>query len=89
MKMAELLLLTLIKMPFFFGYKTEFYPSKTNPRSKSPELFRKNKISRFSLSRSRRDPLKHFEISVLRHIRCAELRRIPIQQPYFTNEHVI
>ena len=33
--------------------------------------------SRLPLSRSRRDPLKHFEISVLRHIRCAELRKIP------------
>ena len=33
--------------------------------------------SRLSLSRSRRDPLKHCEISVLRHIRCAELRKIP------------
>ena len=47
------------------------------------------KYSRLSLSRSRRDPLKHFEISVLRHIRCAELRKIPIEQPNFTNEHVI
>ena len=46
-------------------------------------------ISRLLLSRSRRDPLKHFEISVLRHIRCAELRKIPIEQPNFTNEHVI
>ena len=30
--------------------------------------------SRLSLSRSRRDPLKHFEISVVQHIRFAELR---------------
>ena len=45
--------------------------------------------SRFSLSRSRRDPLKHFEISVLRHNRCAEFRKIPNEQPNFTNEHVI
>ena len=45
--------------------------------------------SRHSLSRSRRDPLKHFEISVLRHIRCAELRKIPNEQPNFTNKHVI
>ena len=45
--------------------------------------------SRLSLSRSRRDPLKHFEISVLRHIRCAELRKIPNEQPNFTHEHVI
>ena len=35
--------------------------------------------SRLSLSRSRRDPLKHFELSVLRHIRFAELRKIPIE----------
>ena len=45
--------------------------------------------SRLSLSRSRRDPLKHFEISVLRHIRFAELRKIPTEQPSFTNEHLI
>ena len=45
--------------------------------------------SRLSLSRSRRDPLKHFEISVVRHIRFAELRKIPIEQPNFTNEHII
>ena len=45
--------------------------------------------SRLSLSRSRRDPLKHFEISVLRHIRFAELRKIPTELPNFTNEHVI
>ena len=49
----------------------------------------KLRYSRLSLSRSRRDPLKHFEISVLRHIRCAELRKIPIKQPNFTNEHVL
>ena len=47
------------------------------------------RYSRLSLSRSRRDPLKHFEISVLRHIRCAELRKTPNEQPNFTNEHVI
>ena len=45
--------------------------------------------SRLSLSPSRGDPLKHFEISVLRHIRCAELRKKTIEQPNFTNEHVI
>ena len=31
--------------------------------------------SRFSLSRNRRDPQKHFEISVLRHIRFVVLRK--------------
>ena len=45
--------------------------------------------SRLSLSRSRRDPLKDFEITVLRHIRFAELRKIPIKQANYTNEHVI
>ena len=45
--------------------------------------------SRLSLSRSRKHPLKHFEISVLRHIRFAELRKIPNEQPNLTNEHVI
>ena len=47
------------------------------------------KYSRLSLSRSRRDPLNHFEIFILRHIRFSELRKIPIEQPNFTNEHVI
>ena len=32
--------------------------------------------SRLSLSRIPRDPLKYFEISLLRHIRFAELRKI-------------
>ena len=35
------------------------------------------KYSGLSLSRSERDPLKHFEVSVLRHIGFAELRKIP------------
>ena len=42
-----------------------------------------------TVSRSQRDPLKHFEIAVLWHIIFAELRKIPIVQPNFTNEHVI
>ena len=45
--------------------------------------------SQLSLSQSQRDPLKHFKLSVLRHIRFAELRKIPIEQPNFTNEQVI
>ena len=45
--------------------------------------------SRLPLFRSRSDPLKHFEISVLRHIRFVALRKIPIELPNFTNEHVI
>ena len=47
------------------------------------------KCSQLSLSRSRRDPLKHFEISVFRHIRLGELRKQLIEQPNFINEHVI
>ena len=34
-------------------------------------------------------PSKHFEISVLRHIRCVVLREKQFEQPNFTNEHVI
>ena len=44
------------------------------------------KYSRLSLSRSLRDSVKYFEISVPRNIRFAELRK---KQPHFTNEHVI
>ena len=46
----------------------------------------KKNYSRLPLSR--RDPLKHFEISVLRHIKFAELRKIPNKQPSFTYERV-
>ena len=45
--------------------------------------------SRLSLSRSWRDPLKHFEISVIRHIRFSGLRKIQIAQLTSTNEYVI
>ena len=47
------------------------------------------KYSQLALSRSRRDPLKHIEISVLWYIRFAELRKIQIEQPNFTNKYVI
>ena len=43
--------------------------------------------SRLSLSRSWRDPLKHFEISVLRHTKFSELRKIQIAPPHFRNEY--
>ena len=45
--------------------------------------------SRLSLSRNRRDPLKHFEISVLRHIRFVVLRKKQLEQLNFINENVI
>ena len=45
--------------------------------------------SRLLLSRNRRDPLKHFEISVLQHIRFVVLRKKQFKQPNFTNDYVI
>ena len=45
--------------------------------------------SQLSLSRSRRDHLKHFEISVLRHIRYAKLSKIQIEQPNFSNKNYV
>ena len=42
-----------------------------------------------SLSRNRRDPLKNFEISILRHIKCVVLRKKQFEQPKFTNDYVI
>ena len=45
--------------------------------------------SRLSLSRNRRDPLKHFEISVFRHIRLAILRKKQFELPNCTNDYVI
>ena len=47
------------------------------------------KYSRLSLSRNRRDPLKHFEISVLRHIRFVVLNKKQLEQLNFTNDYVI
>ena len=35
------------------------------------------------------DPLKHLEISVVRHIRFSEFRKIQIAQPNFTNDYII
>ena len=49
----------------------------------------KSLYSQLPLSRSRRDPLKLFKISVLWHIKFAELRKIQIEQPNFTNKYVI
>ena len=40
-------------------------------------------------ARIRKDPLKHFEISVLRHIRFVVLNKKQLEQPNFTNDYVI
>ena len=45
-------------------------------------------LSSAVISKSK-DPLKHYEISIPRHIRFAELRKIQIEQPNFTNKYVI
>ena len=47
-----------------------------------------NNISRFSLSRGPRDSLKHFEISVLWHIRFAESEEKIIEESHVTNEYM-
>ena len=74
------------------GFKDRYYKNKFDVDTEDI-AFRHQVVSytysRLSLSRSRRDPLKHFEISVLRHIRFAELKKIPIEQPNFRNKHVI
>ena len=58
---------------------------------KQLKRYRRKKIyySRLSLSRNRRDPQKHFEISVLRHIRFIVLRKKQFEQPIFSNDYVI
>ena len=45
--------------------------------------------NRLSLSPNRRDPLKHFEISVLRHIKFVVLGKKQFEQANFTNDYVI
>ena len=51
--------------------------------------FLKTLYSRLSLSRNQRDPLKHIEISVPRHIRFVVLRKKQFEQPSLTNDYVI
>ena len=53
------------------------------------ERYNNYKYSRLSLSRNRRDPLKHFEMSVIRHIRVVVLRTKQFEQPTFTYDYVI
>ena len=50
---------------------------------------RQIRYSRLLLSQSPRNALKHFEMSVPRHIRFAKLRKKYIEQPHLTNEYVI
>ena len=88
-------MLSKMEADYFVGVKrtrklTDFFLDHNTKHSKVFLDGRSSfKYSRLSLSRSRRDPLKHFEISVLRHIRFADLRKIPVEQPNFTNEHII
>ena len=80
----------LIRVYTVFFYRNSMQmQNKWKPPIETPKTGNdSSKYSRLSLSRSRRDPLKHFEISVLRHIRCAVLRKTK-EQPNYTNEHVI
>ena len=64
------------------------YSNFIGQQNKKNTKYVKKNYSRLSLSRSQRDHLKDFKISVLRHIRFAELRKIPIEPPNFTDEHV-
>ena len=48
-----------------------------------------SKYSRLLLSRNRRNPQTHFEISVLRHIRFVVLRKKQFGQPNFTKDYAI
>ena len=49
----------------------------------------RSRYSLLSLSRSLRDSLKYFEISVPRHISFVELRKKSIEQPHFANEYYV
>ena len=44
-------------------------------------------LSTLVISKSK-GPAETLRVSVLRHIKCAELRKIPNEQPNFTDEHV-
>ena len=50
---------------------------------------KKRVYSRLSLSRTPRDSMKYFEISVPRHIRFGELRKKVFEQPHLTNIYVM
>ena len=55
----------------FTGHVLEFLYADNEDADRAMQMI----YSRLSLSRTPRDSLKYFEISVLRHIRFAELRK--------------
>ena len=73
---------SLLSVSYTPSYKFEFI-------SISALLLKLKTYSRLSLSRNRRDPLKHFDISVFRHIRFVVLRKKQLELPNFTNDYVI
>ena len=75
-----------ITFTFMYGLKN-LYSVVSNNREIRRCCFAYN-YSRLSLSRNRRDPQKHFEISVLRHIRSVVLREKQFDQSNFTNDYV-
>ena len=69
-------------LPQKLGLNTSMQHSFSNT------LYIQTKYSRLSLSRNRRDPQKHVEISVFRHIRLVVLRK-QSELPNFKNDYVI
>ena len=45
--------------------------------------------SQLSLSRSQRDSLEHFEISLIRHIRSGKLWKRQVEQPNFRKKYIL
>ena len=74
-----------VKSPFYvtrlnmyFSFNVVFFHGRCTTckkRKQQKNNEKKTKYSRLSLSRTPRDSLKYFEISVVRHIRFAELRK--------------
>ena len=62
-------------LEFFQRTKYEFETAMVNEQSVFDQLKFYCIHSRLSLSRNRRDPLKHFDTSILRHIRFVVLRK--------------
>ena len=58
-------------------------------KSLNHSLQTKTKYSLLWLSRNLRDHHKHFEISILRHIRFVILRKKQFEKRNFTNDYVI
>ena len=79
-----------------FGYSYVWNTSKIvfclkliEERLRAPKQDVKGQYSRLSLSRNKRNPQKHSEIFVFRHIRFVVFRKKQFEQPNFSNDYVI